>query len=92
MTMKENNGKAVYTDGRVQVLEYGITEIDKSTFEDIENLVSVVLPGSIEKIKHTPFFGCKKLESVVLPPINDAVEHMAFYRSRKRIVYRMRSF
>jgi hypothetical protein len=37
MTMKENNGKAVYTDGRVQVLEYGITAKDlKNALKDKE--------------------------------------------------------
>lgn len=49
-------------------IKFIITEIDKSAFQNCENLVTVSLPNTIVKIGDYAFEWCKKLTDVVIPP------------------------
>ena len=49
-------------------IKFIITEIDKSAFQNCENLVTVSLPNTIVKIGDYAFEWCEKLTDVVIPP------------------------
>lgn len=49
-------------------IKFIIIEIDKSAFQNCENLVTVSLPNTIVKIGDYAFEWCEKLTDVVIPP------------------------
>ncbi len=65
------DGKIVYKDGRVEVLEYGITKIAKGAYKDNKDIVSISLPNSVTDIEdgflNGAFSGCTGLKSIDLP-------------------------
>ena len=62
-----SDGEIIYSDGRTEKLEYGITEIAEKAYMDKSDIIRVVLPESLEKINDSAFFHCLNLESVTLP-------------------------
>lgn len=52
---------------------YSVVEIGDRSFEMVSNLVSVILPNSINKIGDYAFNGCKNLKSMALPEMIDTI-------------------
>ena len=61
------NGKIVYKDGSVKTLEHGMSEIPGRAYKRNEDIVSVILPSGIRRIKEAAFSNCTSLESIVIP-------------------------
>ena len=60
------------------VIPNGITEINDSTFQNCENLVSVGFPNGVTKIGEFAFKNCKNLVSVELPNTTKEIGMYAF--------------
>ncbi len=73
------DGKIVYSDGREEVLKYGIAEIKEKAYKDNKDVVGVILPESITKIGAEAFCGCAALASIKLPGCLDSIGKFAFY-------------
>ncbi|MBQ8448668.1 MAG: leucine-rich repeat protein [Clostridia bacterium] len=62
------DGKIVYSDGRVEVLEYGITKIkERAYYGHKDDIISVALPESVTAIERFAFYDCRSLKSIEIP-------------------------
>lgn len=64
---KKKDGKIVYSGGRTEVLEYGITEIPKAAYSNNDYIISVVLPNSVKTIGEGAFEWCCNLTVIEIP-------------------------
>ena len=72
------DGKIVYDDGREEILEFGMTEIERAAYSGNETIVKVVLPASLTKIGARAFAGCSNLQSVKMPDTVEVMDIFAF--------------
>ena len=72
----KRDGKAVYADGRVEILEYGMTEVEPEAFRE-KDIVSIELPNSVTKIGECAFF-LSSLKEAVIPYSVKTIERRAF--------------
>ena len=73
------DGKIVYTDGREEILKYGILEIPAKAYYENKNIVSVVLPNSVKIIGKSAFDGCTGLASISMSSSLITIDGGAFY-------------
>lgn len=76
-------GKITYTDGREEILEYGITEIENQAYYGRNDIASIVLPNSVEIIGNNAFCDCENLESVTIQNGVTDIKFNAFYECKK---------
>ncbi len=68
-----------YTNGQgVIVFDAPVVRIGDYSFEDSENLKSIVIPNGVTSIGEEAFFGCDKLESVIIPNGVTSIGEYAF--------------
>jgi len=60
------DGKIIYTDGREEVLKYGLTEIKKEAYKYNKDVFSVVLPKSVTAIGDSAFAFCRSLSDITI--------------------------
>lgn len=70
-------GKIIYMDGREEILEYGAEKIEEE-YKGRCDIVSILLPNSVESIGYDAFAECNELKSVVLQNGVTKVGHYAF--------------
>ena len=58
----------------------GVVKIDQFAFDDMKNLVEVVLPNGMDIIGFSAFSGCEKLSKIVLPDTVTTISSHAFTR------------
>lgn len=49
------------------IVQEGITSLGQNMFHDLENMVDISLPSSLEEIGHGCFYGCSGLEKIEFP-------------------------
>ena len=83
------DGKIVYENGSEERLPYGMTEIGEKAYYNRQDIVSVVLPGSVKAIGDQAFSWCYELKSVVLPQSLERIDRYAFNtcKSLTKIVF-----
>lgn len=64
------------------VIENGITVLGGATFAHFENLISVQLPETLEKIEPYAFYNCYSLQSITLPNSLKSIGFEAFRSCR----------
>lgn len=73
-----SKGKITYTDGREEMLEYGAEKIDAAEYKGRNDIVSILLPNSVESIGYDAFAECTELKTVVLQNGVKEIGHYAF--------------
>ena len=63
-------------DGKTYTIPIGTTHISKSAFFGARNLVSIVIPDTVEEIKEEAFGNCYNLSSIIIP---ESVQYMDDY-------------
>lgn len=84
-------GTTTKTDAVVEIPEtfthngtnYKVTEIDGDVYRNCTSLTSVLIPGSVKRIRGFAFDGCKNLESVTLCEGLTIIDVQAFARIDK---------
>ena len=61
------NGKIVYSNGREESFPRGITKIAQDAYKENNDIVSVILPSTVNTIEGWAFWNCQNLESIVIP-------------------------
>ncbi|MCI8329590.1 MAG: leucine-rich repeat domain-containing protein [Oscillibacter sp.] len=64
-------------DIRTVIVGSGITSIRNCALQECENLTSVILPGTLEKIGDSAFAGCRSLQSIDMPASVTDLDHGA---------------
>lgn len=75
------DGKITYSDGREEILEYGITEIKPNTYYSTRfepHIVSAVLPNSVKTIGSEAFAFCFGMQSIEIPGSVTEIGSQAF--------------
>lgn len=71
-------GQAAEVNVPATVAGKPVTAIDANAFADNKNLVTVVLPSTLQYIGERAFYGCWNLKSVVIPATVQAIGAYAF--------------
>ena len=74
----KQDGKIVYTDGKTEVLKYGLKTIAKQAYCDNTEIISVELPSSVTKIGFAAFLDCSSLSSITIPEGVTTIDDCAF--------------
>ena len=72
------DGKAIYKDGRVEIIPYGTTVIADKAYKDQKDLVEVILPETVTSIGEWAFYGCSSLASITIPNSVTSIGMYAF--------------
>ena len=72
-----------------KIQDYNITAIRGMTFYGYENLISIIVPDSINSIDYLAFYKCKNLESIIVSPDNNyyaSIDGVLFNKENKSLV------
>ncbi len=75
---EKKDGKIVYTDGREEIIPYGVTEIAKDAYKNQADIIEVILPDSVTSIGECAFYECSGLTSIEIPNGVTSIEDYAF--------------
>ena len=77
------DGKIVYTNGKEEILKYGLTKIDDRAYSEDKHVsgvrvASAVLPSSVAWIGDYAFWLCSNMKSVDIPYTVTTIGKFAF--------------
>lgn len=79
VTIEGYNGKETKIVIPSEIDGLPVTEIGWEAFKDNHNIVSVVIPDTVEKIEFSAFYGCRNLTDLVVPESVKALDQSAFH-------------
>ena len=63
-------------------IKAGVTNIGRSAFYNLVNVIRIVIPNTIAKIGWSAFYKCSSLKNIIIPSSVTSIEEDAFYGCR----------